>query len=159
MCFQSVYPSSPETWTHPQQQSWCSQSNTIIARLSLPLRSLWETEMWSAQPLLPLARINQCLQIKSEILVLNCLGALLWRNHWPCSADLETAALRSVCLFFFGCQCHQRLPLAVCSVHWRLSISHRYHTKLFTPAMFGDADSFCNYYFLTWGGRGGTPMS
>lgn len=29
-----------------------------------------KTEMWSAQPLLPLARINQCLQIQSEILVL-----------------------------------------------------------------------------------------
>lgn len=71
------------------------------------------SEMWSAQPLLPLARINPCLQIKSEILVLNCLGALLWRSHWPLSAELETAALRSVRLFFFGCQCHQRLPLAV----------------------------------------------
>lgn len=68
MCFQSVYSSSPETWTQPQQQSWCNQSNPT-AHLSLPLLSE-KTEMWSAQPLLPLARINQCLQIQSEILVL-----------------------------------------------------------------------------------------
>lgn len=93
MCFQSVYPSSPETWTQPQQQSWCNQSSTI-AHLSLPLHSLWENRNVKC----PASAASG----KNHSMFTNHIwntGSQLWRNpSWPFSAELEAAAPGSLCL-------------------------------------------------------------
>lgn len=106
------------------------------ARLSLPLHSPWETEMWSAQPLLPLARINQCLQIKSEILVLHCLGAFLWRNHWPSQPSWRLRS-RSLCLPSLAISVVSppaRCCFVLCTGDWAFS-HHGRHRRLLTPAV------------------------
>lgn len=146
MCFQSVYPSSPETWTQPQQQSWCNQSNTI-AHLSLPLHSLWENRNVKC-PASAASGKNQSMFTNQ---IWN-IGSKLPRSEGP--TDRSPLSWR---LQLFAAE--QRLPFllwmsvsstppptcssVLCTGDWAL-IYHRHHTKLFTPALFGNADSFFN---------------
>lgn len=137
MCFQSVYPSSPETWTQPQQQSWCNQSSTI-AHLSLPLHSLWENRNVKC----PASAASG----KNHSMFTNHIwntGSQLWRNpSWPFSAELE-AALLAASAFQMSVSATPPTFCAPTSVLWRLS-RHlpQLHTKLSTPALLGNADSF-----------------
>lgn len=144
MCFQSVYSSSPETWTQPQQQSWCNQSSPT-AHLSLPLHTLWENRNVKC-PASAASGKNQSMftnpiwNIGSNCLEHCCEGTtersqLSWRLQLFAAfafSSLDVNVINASHLLF-------------CSVHWSLSIYHRHHTKLFTPGLFGNADSFCNY--------------
>lgn len=113
-CFQSVYPSSPArnlNWISAESRSDLPDSTE---HLPLPLCSLWENR--NVKRLASAASgKTQCLQINSEILVLNCLGAWLWREplRHP-QLQLETAALWWFAFFFFGCP--QSLPFLCCLV-------------------------------------------
>lgn len=97
--------SSPETWTESQQN----------LDLSCPFHYILseKTEMWSAQPLLPLARLNVYNQLW------NTGSKLPWSTIVKepprrSQLQLETAALRWFAFFFFGCP--QSLPFLGCFV-------------------------------------------
>lgn len=103
----------------PRNLNWISAESrsdlpNSTEHLSLPLCSLWENRNVK-RPASAASGKTQCLQINSEILVLNCLGAWLWREPLRHSQlQLETVALQWFAFFFFGCP--QSLPFLRCLV-------------------------------------------
>lgn len=151
MCFQSVYPSSLKL--ESQQQSRSNQSSATV-HLSLPLHSLWENRNVKC-PASAASGKTQCLQITSEILVLNCLGAWWWRNHGPFTAELETGALPRG--LPFSLDIIEASCLLFCPVRWRLSINHRAPPSFSLQCL--AVQIFFQLLVLPWGGRAGTPVS
>lgn len=131
MCFQSVYPSSLKL--ESQQQSRSNQSSATV-HLSLPLHSLWENRNVKC-PASAASGKTQCLQITSEILVLNCLGAWWWRNHGTFTAELETGALPGVCLFLWISSKPPVCCFVLCAGDWALITEHHQAFSLQCLAM------------------------
>lgn len=84
---------------------WCN-----IVYLYLPLSSLGEDGNVKC-PASAASCKTRCLQISSELLVLRCLGAWLWRNHWILKLRLNPQLFSPGLPFFFS-GCHQSLPFA-----------------------------------------------
>lgn len=139
-------PPSSETWIESPQQSW---STCLIQQRIRPFHYFLseKTEMWSAQPLLPLARLK-CLQINSEILVLNCLGAWLWRNHWDIHAQTGACSSPVVCLFP-SLDALRASRSLFCREHWRGSVITRHR------AFHSSAVGQCRFWTAFVMGRAG----
>lgn len=105
----------------------------------LPLSPCFNTEMWSAHPLLPLARLD-VYKCTLKLLVLDltfahgCEGTT---NLFFLLFLKEKDQIRDCSSCFFGCQ--KSLPFAIILfVHWELSIHHTAQPS-FTPVLYGNA--------------------
>lgn len=120
-------------------KTWVNVSNAY-----LPLSPCFNTEMWSAHPLLPLARLD-VYKWTLKLLVLD-LKPLRMAVKEPLTRWLffvyfsflkEKDQIRDCSSCFFGCQ--KSLPFAIILfVHWELSIHHRAQPS-FTPVLYGNA--------------------